>query len=451
MIYRLSIFLNLFSIGCVTVLNETPDWTVNRPVSENSWIGVGYCDESVEGYREIARTHAFQEIASQITIDIESSFTNIVTESNLDIYQFSEFIIESRVGISLPEVQILDTYTIDRKFSILAELRKKDYYNNIKLKKQKAINLATDYIIQAAESFSFESFKYLSSALEEIKPFFDLPLQTEIPPGSGEKINITSKIFILADDLKNRLILITSIDEISTTIGIKKDYEIEITCLDKISKHPISYFPLAAKMGNNIITKQSTTDQDGIAVFNLFKVTDRVSTQYIEISPDFSSLNNTLYLSNSPSIKIKVNARPPMIFFEYEELNLGKPVTSSFIASQMKELLVQTYSAEFTNEKSISDFIFITSFHTKAKIDHQNSYGLFQAYADGTIIIFDSTTNTEIYQKSINNIMGSDFFTIDGAGRNALLKSAKKIKSESFQEILTNLDDYSINRTGEEK
>ena len=255
----------------------------------------------------------------------------------------------------------------------------------------------------------------------------------------------------MADDLKNRLILITSIDEISTTIGIKKDYEIEITCLDKISKHPISYFPLAAKMGNNIITKQSTTDQDGIAVFNLFKVTDRVSTQYIEISPDFSSLNNTLYLSNSPSIKIKVNARPPMIFFEYEELNLGKPVTSSFIASQMKELLVQTYSAEFTNEKSISDFIFITSFHTKAKIDHQNSYGLFQAYADGTIIIFDSTTNTEIYQKSINNIMGSDFFTIDGAGRNALLKSAKKIKSESFQEILTNLDDYSINRTGEEK
>ena len=47
-------------------------------------------------------------------------------------------------------------------------------------------------------------------------------------------------------------------------------------------------------------------------------------------------------------------------------------------------------------------------------------------------------------------VIGGTLFSSNWA-RNALLKSAKKIKSESFQEILTNLDDYSINRTGEEK
>ena len=68
-----------------------PQWISNQPAAENYWFGMGSIEKPFYGddIREEARSKAYNEIASQISIDISSSFEHLVTETNLSIDEFS--------------------------------------------------------------------------------------------------------------------------------------------------------------------------------------------------------------------------------------------------------------------------------------------------------------------------------------------------------------------------
>ncbi len=440
--FQISIIFYMLFLSCASNNSHSPVWLNNRPLSEKSWYGIGICEVSDKNYQETAKTIAVNEIASQISISIESSFKNITTETNLDISQYSEFIIESRVGITLPEVRIVDSCSKDDKYYIFMELKKEDFYREIELKKQKAINTVVDYLTKSTEVITMESFHYLSESLKEITPYIDLPLQTEFPKGSGKTVNILSQILIMAGDLSGRLKLIGDTNEIQTTIGMKRSFEFPVTCIDKKTGNPIANFPLKASMNGNRFTDKVTTNAGGSAKFTLFKVIDRTPVQYFIINPDISDYQNELNLTSGNSYMIKVNARPPIVYLDITEKNLDNVMDSPFVMPAIKELFVQYYSAEFTKNEKHSDFRVIGIFGTNAKSSSKNKYGLYQVYADGTLQIYGTASNTEIYQKSINNVMGADFQTLEGAGRNALKKITDKITNESFQEIIDNLDDF---------
>ena len=122
---------------------------------------------------------------------------------------------------------------------------------------------------------------------------------------------------------------------------------------------------------------------------------------------------------------------------------MDNSLDNPFIMPSFKGFFVETYSAEFTDSKEKSDFYVIAEVNTKAKKIEQNEYGLFQVYADATFSIFDTSTNKELYQNSINDVMGADFTSLEGAGRHALKKMVKKLKTKTFNEISTGLDDFS--------
>jgi len=65
---------------------------------------------------------------------------------------------------------------------------------------------------------------------------------------------------------------------------------------------------------------------------------------------------------------------------------------------------------------------------------------LFTTYANGTINKFDTKTEKELYQKSINNVRGVSFTSFEDAGRDALKKMVKKLDEKIFQEIILGLD-----------
>jgi hypothetical protein len=65
---------------------------------------------------------------------------------------------------------------------------------------------------------------------------------------------------------------------------------------------------------------------------------------------------------------------------------------------------------------------------------------LFTTYANGTISKFDTKTEKELYQKSINNVRGVSFTSFEDAGRDALKKMVKKLDEKIFQEIILGLD-----------
>ena len=126
--YRIIPIVLLLSVGCIH-LKPAPEWLVQQPVSDDGWYGIASVDMSNDNYRENARTKAIQEIASQIEIHVQSSIKSVTKEesynrSEFELSEYYESIIEARVDIMLPEVEILDTYTKDRKYYVFTQLKK---------------------------------------------------------------------------------------------------------------------------------------------------------------------------------------------------------------------------------------------------------------------------------------------------------------------------------------
>jgi len=433
--------LLLLLISCSTGPKPAPDWVDIQPVSADRWYGIGISPITKKSdYREIARNKATEEIGAQITTHLESSFELVQTEINLNYEEYSKSVINFRVDISLPEVKIVDTYTDGNRYYVMAQLIKEDYNRIIRLKKQKAVETALDYMTSAEENLSTESFNYLNKALQEITPFIDFPLKAEYPINSGKQVNLYSTIYILTQKLNNRFELTSDKTELFTTIGIRKEHIFTVSCTDKLTGSSLSGIPLKAAMPGNQITENMVTDKNGHAIFHVFKIMNKTPVQYIDIRLDISE-NGGNYKVSPTSIQVKVNAEAPSLFVDITEKNLNKRTLNPFITPALKEFFVSTYGAEFVENKHQSDY------HISAKINTLSKgktiigdTDLFSTYADGTISIFDTKTEKELYQKSINNVRGVSFTSFEDAGRDALKKMVKKLDENIFQEIILGLD-----------
>jgi hypothetical protein len=431
----------LLLVSCSTGPKPAPNWVDIQPVSTDRWYGIGISlITNKSDYREVARNKATEEIGAQITIHLESSFELVQKEINLNYEEYSKSVINTRVDISMPEVKIVDTYTDGIRYYIMAQLIKDDYNRIIRLKKQKAVETALDYMTSAEQNLSIESFNYLNKALKEITPFIDFPLKAEYPKDSRKQVSLYSTIHILKQNLNNRFVLISNKDVLFTTIGIRKEHVFTVSCTDKLTGSYLSGIPLKASMPGNQITENMVTDKNGKTGFHLFKVMNKTPVQYIDIGLDIAGSSNGNQVS-STSIQVKVNAESPSLFVDIREKNLNKRTQNPFITPALKEFFVSTYGAEFVESKHQSDYRISANINTLSKGKTIiGDIDLFTTYADGTISIFDTKTEKELYQKSINNVRGVSFTSFEDAGRDALKKMVKKLDENIFQEIILGLD-----------
>lgn len=429
--------------ACTQSPPAKPDWLIKQPVSSDRWYGIGIAKLSEDDYRGSAHKKATEEIGQQIQTHIKSTFTLTQTEINLELEQTVNSVINTRVDVVLPEVKLKDAWSDDNFYYVLVELLRDDYNRIVMLKKQKALNTAVDYLHNADKSMTVESFNYLEKALNEIHSYADFPLDVEYPPNSGETVNLFALLHIKAQEFNYRLLIEPDIEELSTTIGIKGGHVVTVKCRDKLTGKSINDLPLTVKMGNNDFTKSVVTNDNGEAAIHLFKVIDKAPVQYLSISVDYNKIvsgGNPFKFTDIAPARIKVNAKQPIVYMSITERNLNRKIENPFIAPVIMQFFVERYGAEFTDSKRESDFIIKADINTTAKSAIANDYGLFQTYADGTISIINRAAGKELYQKSLNNIMGADFTSLEGAGRNALKKMVKKLEDSIFQEIISGLD-----------
>ena len=57
----------------VTLLGQAPQWVTRRPLSETKYFGIGMAPVSDPDHRNIAVANAMLDIASQISVNIEST------------------------------------------------------------------------------------------------------------------------------------------------------------------------------------------------------------------------------------------------------------------------------------------------------------------------------------------------------------------------------------------
>ena len=67
------ITLNLWLLGCISMLAQQPAWVTSHPTDDNSYIGIGFAPLKDPDYIKKATQNALNDIALQIATRIESN------------------------------------------------------------------------------------------------------------------------------------------------------------------------------------------------------------------------------------------------------------------------------------------------------------------------------------------------------------------------------------------
>lgn len=162
-----------------------PDWTQNRPVDSEYYLGIGVVSTKESNYREKAKESAIKEISSQIYTDVISQTSRTTSEKNdIAVTEFSEnsdFFTFSE----LSNLEIVDSKKVSGEYWVLCRLNKSEYSQ----RREKKINLIKGgYEASMLYDADTDKLQYLVPAYEELLKipddeiiFSDKNLRIEIP------------------------------------------------------------------------------------------------------------------------------------------------------------------------------------------------------------------------------------------------------------------------------
>jgi len=414
----------------------TPEWVLTSNSNSYHWIGVGFIEKPFSGnIREVACSRAVNEIASQISIQISSNFTNVMTEYNYDINEFTKSIIESRVDNNLEDIEYLNFHEDEYSFYVQARLSKQKYFESLAKKRENATETSLGYIRRADSELNGETFNLLQSAMDEIIQFIDEPIQVEYE-GKGQ--NLYSLIKLKFQDKINQIQLVPEHDEINITFGFSNGITILVTSRDKISNRYLSGIPIILESSDGQHTISGITGSDGRLILPLPEFSAYTSQKQIYLSVDIQKLNlSTDEISKTP-ISIKLTS--PTIFVSIDEKLLGKRTDNPIIGPQFKEFFAVNLSAKFAESQSADLFINGTV-NTSKKSDNPNEWGIYQTFADATITIINGRTGDEIYSVTISKIQGADFNSNEGSAKESIKNISKNLETKVLPEILKRMQE----------
>ena len=427
----------LIFISCASQpTGPTPDWVLTSNSNPSHWVGVGIIEKPFSGnIREAARSQAVNEIASQISIQISSNFTNVITEYNYDVNEFSKSIIDSRVENNLGDIEYLNFHEDEYRFYVQAKLSKQKYYESLDKKRENAVQTALGYIKRADNELNGESFNLLQSAMDEIVQFMDEPVHIQ---HEGKSQNLYSFIKLKFQDKVNRVELVSAKNEVNITFGFSKNETIQISSMDKKSRRVIPGVPVKIETSDKINLVFGITDINGRLVLPLPKFDSFEAQKQIVLSMDFHQMK--LSPNSYPQTPISIKINSPSIFVSIEEKLLGKKTGNPIVGTMIKEFFSTNLFANFGDIEN-ADLIIRGNVNTSKKSDIPNVWGIYQTFADATITIINGRTGDEIYSVTVPKIQGADFNSNEGSAKEGIRKISKKMEKITMPQILKRMEE----------
>jgi hypothetical protein len=212
-------------------------------------------------------------------------------------------------------------------------------------------------------------------------------------------------------------------------VGLDEDLSASVTQNDS----PLAGIPI--RFYNNLDQTTyctSETDQNGKVSCKVKKISGKYKNQVIKAEVDLQRLlqnDSSEYVQkfiankNLPEASFKVFVEPSVITLKAEENNFGQSLDVKLIEPQIKESL-SGYGFVFTEDESLSDFIV----EVRASSRKGGSVGgVYFAFVDVSIAVFDVNSGREIYKDNITNVKGGGG-TFDQAGGKAYYEAASKAK-----------------------
>lgn len=254
---------------------------------------------------------------------------------------------------------------------------------------------------------------------------------------------LMNNISFVPSDIENLEHLVTMKMESQTTgakgkagLGLDKDLIVLVTVEGK----PAPGIPVKFYNNNGGAVYCATiSDASGNASCRVKKISGTYKNQVLKATVD---LNNYVsndsskyvldYLRNKklPEASFKVEVMPSTIYVKSEENNFGQSLDVKLIEPKLKQSL-SSEGFDFDEVGDNSDYIISVRASSRKG---GNVGGVYFAYVDVTISVYDNNLGKEIYKESINNVKGGGG-TFEQAGGKAYYAAAD-MAQEKIEKLL---------------
>lgn len=390
-----------------TLYGQTPSWVRSRPVSEAKYTGIGMCPVSENDFQRKAMTNAMLEIATQISVNVESSsFMQTVDVDGRSKSLFEEKVKES-VAANIEGQELKDSYNDGTHYYVYYELDKKAYWKQMETRRHRGISLGLDWYGkgQAAErlhNFSGAVQMY-AKGLQAIEPYLYLGLVTDY---AGRKFDVATELYNAYINVFAGMEFVQNTTEVGAeafkpcgdplTVCLMRNGDIMANVLLKGS----------FVSGDGEVTAPVKTDAEGLATFYISNVTSKQSIQTVEISVDDSFLSS---LPKSYKILLQGVSFPTARFTvvlmnsNYTAYLMVENNDLEPCVKQVRSILANNYF-EFTEDTEANLFVTMSTTMDVGSTFRGELYDMNECLASLTLRVYDNIRQTQLLDYNVTQI-----------------------------------------------
>ena len=394
-------------VSMVSLYGQTPNWVTRRPVSDTKYIGIGVAPISDPDHRNIAVTNAMLDIASQISVNIEStSFMQTLDVDGRSKELFEEKV-KSKMAANISGQELKDSYQSGSHYYVLYELDKSKYEKFVESQKKKGIALGLDYYTkgQAAEaSNSFvNAVKLYAKGLEAIEPYLYLDLQTKY---EGRQIDLPTELYNACISVFSGLELVQNVTEVNVE-AFKPSPDPLAVCLSK-GGNVIPNVAMTASFttGDGVLTAGVKTDVTGTAVFYITNVTSKMAVQAVDVRIDDSFVGD---LPDSYKALLGTAAWPAATF----TLVLVSPNYTAYYVAEKNDLeacdrqvrsILANNNFDLSVDSSADFYISLTTTYEEGGKVSGDLYEMKECFASLNLKVYENKTRRELMNYNVPQV-----------------------------------------------
>ena len=299
-------------MSLVNLYAKVPQWVTRRPIDNTKYIGIGMAPVSDPDHRNIAVTNAMLDIASQISVNVESnSFMQTLDVDGRSRELFEEKV-NSKVAANISGHEFKDSYQSETLYYVYYELDRKKYERFVADQRKKGVELGLDYYAKGRAAEASHAYvnavKLYSKGLEAIEPYLYLDLRTKY---EGKSIDLPSELYNACVGVFSGFELVPNVTELSVE-AFKPCPDPLAVCLSKAGEVvPNVSMKALFTTGDGALTADTKTDVTGTAVFYITNVTSKAAIQTVDVRIDDSFVSE---LPDSYKALIDTSVFPKVTF-----------------------------------------------------------------------------------------------------------------------------------------
>lgn len=419
-----------------------PDWVMAKPQSSMYYTGVssspkkGYLPAD---YQANAQQKALGDLASSISVNIESTSVLSIIEMNYNINENFTSEITASTNQQLEGYELVDSWEDSDYYWVYYRLSKTKYRAQKLEKKELSILDAKNKYYQAREllgrDLHYNAFQFYVESLTSLKPYLAESTLTDI---DGDQKDLGNEIFGAIADFVNELNITFIEDDIRVKKGVDIDSEIFSFIITDKNGKPVSGIPVKIKFtGTGLLRNSEVSGNDGKVYCSIRKIKSQPNVETLSVTIDMLSFSRAAkdhmirsLIKNIPASenKVRVVVEKPVLHIVSEEAAYDSVLNISRLRNTFEGVLSKDF---IVNGNKNADFILRITSNT---YENGEYYGEYEAVIDYTIDLTDANGNVVFRKTKSDEFTGADY---KAAANKAYIEVSKTIERSVAREIVS--------------